>query len=167
MKQLHMPLLLTLGLTLAACAPTVRGVDNSSPLLATSAFSPAEVAAGKTTFVQYTYPQKYIGVDDSRFDTLNVDFDQRTVTVIVNSAATAAPWLRLKVQDLPEGWGLELSKAEVVKEVVSTTNSEGYINIGYYPRIRVTYKVTAPTATRSGLARLQFLDEDKPLAPSH
>jgi len=70
----------------------------------------------------------------------------------------------LPVQDLPEGWGLELSKAEVVKEVVSTTNSEGYINIGYYPRIRVTYKVTAPTATRSGLARLQFLDEDKPLA---
>jgi len=163
MKHLHLPLLLTLGLTLAACAPTVRGADTYAPLLATSAFSPAEVAVGKTTYVRYAYPQGYVGVSDERFDALTIDFDKRNVTGDVSSSSIDAPWLKMNVKDAPNGWTVELARAELAKDIVRTTEKSASINVSYYDRVRVTYRITAAPGARSGIAHLQFLDNGAPL----
>jgi len=161
MKKVKIMVLLCSGLFLSACAPAILGGQASAPVVSNTALSPLHAKAGQTVYVQYTYPQTYLDVPDRHFDSLVIDFDSTNfVSGNVNSQETPAPWLSMTSKGLPATWQLSLADAAVRKEIVKTTTSGNAVDVRYYNRMRVVYKITVPTnASGAELAELQFKDD--------
>lgn len=153
-------LLTVLTLTLSACAPTVMGTQSYNPVVQTTATAPTIVAPGQTVYVQYTYPGDALGVPDSRFDALDINFSSASTSDKVIGPEAEAAWLRMSASDLPAGVQVSLVRATIAKPVSTTTTSGGSVRVTYREVIRVLLKVTASEQATKGLeiADLTFAD---------
>jgi hypothetical protein len=65
----------------------------------------------------------------------------------------------MKADNLPNDWKITLAEAAIRKEIVRDTVAGDTINLRYFERVRVIYRVTVPSgATGSALALLTFMD---------
>ena len=161
MNNMKSALLLTLSVSLAACAPGVQGGQSYAPIVADSPRAGVKAKAGQTTYVQYSYDRDLLEISDGRFDSLKVNFNLRSASGDVNSPELAAIWLTMTAKGLPADWKISLNDAALRKEVVKTTTSATSTDIRYMERIRVIYKVTLPAgATGTQRAVLSFKDEN-------
>ena len=138
-----------LALTLASCAPTIAGSQSYSPIMMSSAVLPVLATPGQTIFVQYTYPRSAFTIAKSRFDELKIDFRSTTMNGNVASPEARAEWLNMTPVDLPDGWQISLVNAMIRKEIDKTETSSRDINVQYYERVTVTYKISVPTNAKS------------------
>ncbi|WP_424950367.1 hypothetical protein [Deinococcus sp.] len=148
-------LLLSLGLTLSACAPAMLGRGTLNPLVSASNTAPVKVLPGETVYVQYTYPRGIFTISDERYAHIFVS----TGSGSVGSQESPAYWLGMSAEGLPAGWQVTLAEAAVRKEVVASTLQGDTISYRYYERVRVVYKITLPADARgSAFALLKFKD---------
>lgn len=164
MKNLKMTALLILSFGLSACAPTVMGAGTLNPVLVATAFTPAKVTPGQTVYVSYTYPASTLRIDDSRYASLILGISHGPSSGPIDSPRTPASWLSMKVTGLPEGWTVVLAEAYLVKAISTSSTAGDTVNVSYYQRVNVIYKITAPvTANKVEVADLQFYDGEKAL----
>lgn len=132
------------ALTLGACAPTMTG--SGTPIQAASPLATLDVPAGRTIFVQYTYPAEYFGISKTDMDvTVPVDFNHRDAVDQVQSPSRAVDWLKLDATDAPNGWNVFLANVAAEKTIARTDNMSTSIEVRYYNNLRVTYKIDVPS----------------------
>lgn len=153
-------LLTFLTLTLSACAPTAVGSQSYNPVVQATATALAVAGPGQTFYYQYTYPGDALGIPDSRFDALDINFDSASSGSNVIGPEAEAAWLRMVASGLPAGVQVSLVRATIAKPVSRTTTSGGSVRVTYSEVIRVLLKVTASEQAAKGLeiASLTFAD---------
>ena len=158
MKNMKIVVALSVSLLFASCAPAVMG-SQYSPYVATSALASAQATPGKTVYVQYDYSAGALAIPDAYFDNLIINFDTRVTNGDVASPETPANWLSMTPDGLPADWQISIDRALVRKEIVKTTLGSSDINVRYYDRLRVVYKIILPAnAAGTELAHLSFKD---------
>ncbi|WP_019010243.1 hypothetical protein [Deinococcus aquatilis] len=149
---------LALPALLASCAPTMMGTQAYNPILLTTPFSAVRVAPGQTVFVQVKYPRGMLGVSDSLFDAVVIDFDKRGTTGEISSAENRADWLKMTASDLPKGVNVQLVQAGLLKDISRTKEKAASVEVNYSEIVRVVLKVTADQDAELGskIADLKF-----------
>ncbi|ANE44188.1 hypothetical protein [Deinococcus puniceus] len=150
-------LALALPALLASCAPAVMGAQPYNPVALETPFSVVRVAPGQTVFVQIKYPRAMLGVSESMFDAVVIDFTQR-VGVDVASPENRAEWLKMTASDLPKGVNVELVQAGLLKDIRRTKDNSASVQVNYAEVVRVVLKVTAEPGADLGpnIAELNF-----------
>ncbi len=105
--------------------------------------SPVKVALGQTVYAQYKFNRNQIEVKDERFDSITVDWNNRTATGDVASPYNIAPWLKMTTKDFNKGISVTLASAAVVYDVKKTTTTTSSVDISYAPITQVVLKITA------------------------
>ena len=136
------------------------GTQSYNPVVQTTATAPTIVAPGQTVYVQYTYPGDALGIPDSRFDALDINFGSASSGSDVIGPEAEAAWLRMVASGLPAGVQVSLVRATIAKPVSRTTTSGGSVRVSYREVIRVLLKITASEQAEKGLeiADLTFAD---------
>ncbi|KQQ99372.1 hypothetical protein [Deinococcus sp. Leaf326] len=151
-----------LALGLSACAPTQTGSQSYSPVVHSDTDDATVVAPGQTVYAQYTYPGRALGVSDTRYKELKINFGSSVYSdqVSVVGPEAEAAWLRMSASGLPAGVQVSLVRATIARPVDRTTHSGDYVQISYQNVMRVLLKVTASAQAKRGLevADLTFSD---------
>lgn len=132
--------------TLTACTAMQRGDQENYPVELTSPYAAAPVLPGKTAFVQVTYPRTAFE-DGSELDRYydQVTFDYSTVRSDgdkVPDPYIGASWIKLDSVDAPKGLSVVLVKSEIGRAVIKTRIVGGSVDVQYYDKVRLTYKVS-------------------------
>ncbi len=155
-------LLTILTLTLSACAPMVMGAQSYNPVVQDDVDDVAVVAPGQTIYVQYTYPGAALGVPETRYKNLDINFGGARYSdqVKVVGPEAEAAWLRMSASDLPTGVQVSLVRATIAKSVNQTNHSGDYVQISYRKVMRVLLKLTASAQAEKGLGVTELAFSD-------
>ncbi|MFB9993666.1 hypothetical protein ACFFLM_17015 [Deinococcus oregonensis] len=153
-------LLFTLAIPalLASCAPAVVGAQSYNPVALETPLSVVRVAPGQSLFVQIKYPRNMLGVPESLFDAVVINFAQRAGVGDVASPENRADWLKMTASDLPKGVNVELIQAGLMKDIRRTRDKTDSVEVSFSEVVRVVLKVTAQPDAELGLnlAELNF-----------
>lgn len=159
MKKITHLTLLGLGLlALGACAPAPAGSGVSAPIAA-SALQTVTARPGQNLFVSTTLNPSYLGIDEDKLDAaLPVNWDRRDANNNVQNIEAPISWIALSEPDVPAGWSISLAKADLVREVLSTRNSQtdGSTSIRYRDQLRLVYNVKVPQDAAEDRYNLTF-----------
>jgi hypothetical protein len=161
-KNLKIAAFFVLSFGLSACAPIVMGTGTLNPVVVATAFTPAKVIPGQTVYASYTYPASTLKIADSRYASLILGVNRGSSSGLIESPRTPANWLNVKVTGLPVGWNVSLAEAYLVKAISDSTTAGDIVNVSYYQKVNIIYKITAPVnANKVEVADLQFYDGAK------